>query len=69
MLIQKAALLSKKHHTAGYSIPLNVDVADKIRPVTLPVDVMKKNSCRGILPGLVLRVPLPSHIQMQGLSA
>ena len=42
ILIQKVALLSKKHHTAGYSIPLNVDVADKIRPVTLPVDVMKK---------------------------
>lgn len=41
-LIQNVALMTKKHHTAGYSIPLNVTLANNIEPVVLPVDVMKK---------------------------
>ncbi|MGV8083118.1 MAG: DUF362 domain-containing protein [Coriobacteriia bacterium] len=41
-LIQRVALMTPKHHTAGYSIPLNLDLADKVHPVVLPVELMKK---------------------------
>lgn len=42
LLIQKVAMMSRNNHTAGYSIPLNVDVTDQMTPVVLPIDVMKK---------------------------
>lgn len=41
-VIQRVALMTPKHHTAGYSIPLKLDIADKVHPVVLPVDLMKK---------------------------
>jgi Pyruvate/2-oxoacid:ferredoxin oxidoreductase delta subunit len=42
-LIKRATLTSPDTcATQGYSIPLNIDVAKSIRPVTLPVELMKK---------------------------
>lgn len=40
--ILKVARMSEKDHTAGYTLPLNVDLANRIDQSTLPIDLMKK---------------------------
>ena len=40
--ILKVAYMSEKNHTAGYTLPLNVDLSNCIDQSTLPIDLMKK---------------------------
>ena len=58
-LIRRVALLSDRHHTAGYTIPINVDLSDLGEEVTLPVELMRKSvresTCRVLLDECVCR--------------
>jgi Pyruvate/2-oxoacid:ferredoxin oxidoreductase delta subunit len=39
---KKITLLTNTRTTQGYSIPLNIDVSKDLKPVTVPIDLMKK---------------------------
>lgn len=41
-IIKRLALMTDKHPSAGFSIPFNVDLADRGEKVTLPVDLAKQ---------------------------
>lgn len=41
-LIRKLALMSDRHHTAGYTVPIAVDLSDHLDQVDLPVELLKK---------------------------
>ena len=35
-------LLTNERTTQGYSIPMNIDVSKDLKPITVPIDLMKK---------------------------
>jgi hypothetical protein len=41
-LFKSLIMFTNKRTTQGYSIPLNIDVSSKIKPVTVPIDIMKQ---------------------------
>lgn len=43
-LIERVALMTDDHPSAGFQIPLNVDVSDRGEQVTVPIDLMKQTA-------------------------
>lgn len=41
-LLRRMVALTDEQPTAGYTLPLNVEIAHAIEPVTLPIDLMKE---------------------------
>jgi Pyruvate/2-oxoacid:ferredoxin oxidoreductase delta subunit len=41
-LLKKITLLTNSRTTQGYTIPLNIDASEQFKPVTVPIDLIKK---------------------------
>ena len=64
-IIKRVALMGGSHHTAGFSVPLNVDLADGVAPVTLPIELMRQTvrdaSYRAIMSQCLCRRTFDCH--------
>jgi NAD-dependent dihydropyrimidine dehydrogenase PreA subunit len=43
-IIKRVALMTDKHPSAGFSVPLNIDLSDSCEQVTVPIDLMKQTA-------------------------
>lgn len=63
--ILNIAYMADRHHTAGYSLPLNVDLSNKIEQSALPIELMKKvvkeSSTRAIINTCMCRETFKCH--------